>query len=89
MLNEEFTVSEETLLCAFTYALGRKNYIVSTVVRDVSENADQISSQTRRTMIKAINDKWAVNALGNKNDQTQWVQLLQQLREIESESQLV
>lgn len=89
MINEEFTVSEETLLCAFNYALGRRNYVVSTIVRDISENVETLSSQSRRTMIKAINDKWAVNALGHQNDQRQWVQLLKQLKDIESESQLL
>jgi len=89
ILDDEFTVSEETLLCAFSYALGRKTYVVGIVVRDIQENAELISSQSRRTMIKEINDKWAVNALGHENDRRQWVQLLKQLQEIESESQLI
>jgi len=89
ILDDEFTVSEETLLCAFKYTIGRKNYAVGTVVRDIAENAEVVSSDARRTIIKEIHDRWAVNALGHENDRRLWVQLLKQLQEIESESQLI
>lgn len=68
MLDDEFTVSEETLACAFEYAVGRKSYVVSSVVRDILENAELLSSQTRQTMIKRISERWQVNELGHDND---------------------
>lgn len=89
MLNEEFTVSEETIVCAFRYAVGRKSYVVANIVRDISENADQLSQKTRQLIIKEIKEKWHVNALGHQQDSAQWVALLHKLEEIESEGQLV
>ena len=89
MISEEFTVSENTLLAAFDYAVGRKSYVVGSVARDLQDNAAELSQKSRQYIIKQINEKWHVNALGHPADRDQWVRLLQQLKEIESESQLL
>lgn len=89
MIDEEFTVSEQTLLCAFDYAIGRKTYVVGPVVRDLQDNAELVSQKARHYMIKELNRRWQVNALGHPQDRELWVQLLHQLNEVESESQLL
>lgn len=89
MIHDEFTASEDTLLCAFRYALGKRNLVVGNIVRDLSEAAESLSSDTRQTMIKEINQKWQVNALGHENDRRQWVNLLKQLNEVEEDQKLL
>lgn len=89
MVDEEFTVSETTLLCAFDYALGRKTYVVGDVVSDLATNAELMSSKTRQYMMKKINERWQVNALGHDADRQQWVNILKQLNEIEEEQRLI
>ena len=89
MIDEEFTVSEQTLLCAFDYSIGRKTYVVGLVVRDLQDNAETMSQKARQYMIKELNRRWQINALGHDQDREQWVRLLHQLNEIESESQLL
>lgn len=83
---DEITVSEETVLCAFEYAIGRKSYVVGNVVRDILENAESLSSQTRKTMADKINQKWSADELGHASDRSQWLGLLRQLKEIEAEN---
>lgn len=86
-MDEDFTVSEETVLCAFDYALGRGSYIVSSVVRDMTENAYSLSQESRRHIIKKITDKDTYHALGHEQDAAQWHGLRDFLNEIEAESQ--
>jgi len=85
LLDDEMTVSEETLVCAFRYALGRENYVVGNVIRDMLDNAEFLSQPTRQDFIKRIQEKWQVNALGHKNDTAQWVHLLHTLEALEKE----
>lgn len=88
-MSEEYTVSEQTLLCAFDYAVGRKTYVVGAVTRDLSSNANSISQKGRQYMIKELNRRWQVNSLGHDVDREMWVRLLKQLQEIESENQML
>lgn len=89
MINDEFTVSETTLLCAFDYAIGRKTYVVGSVVRDLQSSAELISQKGRQYMIKELNRRWQINALGHDVDRELWVRLLHQLNDIESENQML
>lgn len=89
MIDDEFTISETTLLCAFDYALGRMTYVVGSVVSDITTNAELVSSKGRQYMIKKIHEKWQVNALGHDIDREQWVNLLKRLNEIEEEARLL
>lgn len=88
MFNDlEFTISEETLLCAFDYAVGRKSYVVSSVTRDLLENADLLSKPSRQHIEDEINRRWELNELGHDNDRQQWVHLLKRLREVDEEQE--
>lgn len=82
-LDEEFTVGEDTILAAFDYAIGRKTYVVSSVVRDLQDNYELLTSKSRQYMIKEIERRWEVNELGHDIDKQHWLRLLQQLKEIE------
>jgi hypothetical protein len=85
----EYTVCEGSLISAFRYALGKRNYVVGEVVSDLASNAESISSKTRQMMIKEIAEKWQVNALGHQTDTTMWVHLMQQLQGIEEKGRLL
>lgn len=89
MVQNEYTVGEDTLLAAFDYAIGRKSYIVGSVTRDLSNSAELISQKTRQYLIKKISERWQINALGHDVDRDMWVRLLKQLQEIESENQML
>lgn len=83
----EYRVSEDTLLCAFDYACGRKTYVVSHVVRDISANANELSRSARQHIIKKITEMDTFKMLGHEQDAAQWQGLRDHLNEIESEVQ--
>lgn len=87
-LDDEYVVCEETLLCAFRYAIGRQSYVVGNVIRDLSENAELLSSNTRQMMIQEINRRWKINELGHEQDRRQWVNLLKRFEEVEENAVL-
>lgn len=86
-LDDEFMVSEETLICAYRYALTHQTYGVRSVIRDICENADLLSAKARNQIIKELREHWSANTLGNSSDRAEWVKLLELLEEIESEDQ--
>lgn len=68
-------VSECTLLCAFDYAVGRMTYVVSEVTADIIDAAPKLSDRAKAHMIKEINRRDEVNALGMAMDREQWVKV--------------
>ena len=89
MLNEELVVGEKTIMCAFGYAVGRKSLTVAPIVRDIINNIDELSQPTRLKMIEVISEKYHMNALGHPYDRDQWVNLLNQLQELENGNKLL
>ena len=82
-MDDEFTVGEATLLSAFDYAIGRKTYVVSEVVRDLQDNCELMTTKGREYMIRKIEQCNRDGQLGHNIDKQQWLRLLQQLREAE------
>ena len=61
------------LLCAFRYALGRRTYIVSTVVDLVLHNWDNIPEYDKTLMKKEINEHKRMHGnIGDTMDEREW-----------------
>lgn len=75
-------VSIDTLCCAFSYALGRKTYIVSTVIRDLQHNMLTIPPETRRMMLEEISERYAIGALGDQIDVDLWLAFADRLKNV-------
>ena len=61
------------LLCAFRYALGRRTYIVSTVVDLVLHNWDNIPEHDKTLMKKEINEHKRMHGnIGDTMDENEW-----------------
>jgi len=73
-------VSETTLLCAFDYAVGRMTYVVSEVTADIIDAAPKLSDKAKAYMIKEINRRDEVNALGMSFDREAWLKVREVLR---------
>lgn len=85
-LDDEYTVCEDTLLCAFDYAIGRKSYVVANVVRDLTENAELMSRQGRNHVIANIRKHQSNDELGYEVDRQHWIRLFNYLVEINEEA---
>ena len=73
-------VSECTLLCAFDYAVGRMTYVVSEVTADIIDAAPKLSDKAKAYMIKEIDRRDSVNALGMSVDREGWYKVREALR---------
>ena len=68
---------EIILSCAFRYALGRKTYIVGTVVNEIVNNWDAIHKETRKRLQKEIKEyKEKFGDLGMECDEKEWQKIL-------------
>lgn len=72
-------VSETTLLCAFDYAIGRMTYVVSEVAQDIIDAAPKLSDKAKAYMLKEINRRDEINALGMKMDRDWWLKVREAL----------
>ena len=72
-------VSETTLLCAFDYAVGRMTYVVGEVAADIIDAAPKLSDKAKAHIIKEINRRDEVNALGMAMDRDEWVKVREAL----------
>lgn len=73
-------VSESTLISGFRYALGRMSYVVSEVAADIINAKDELSDSGKELIVKEINEKYAVNALGMEMDKKEWLKVLDALK---------
>ena len=65
------------LLCAFRYALGRRTYIVSTVVDLVLHNWDNIPKHDKILMKKEITEYKRMHGnIGDTIDELEWNKIL-------------
>lgn len=74
-------VSETTLLCAFDYAVGRMTYVVSEVTADIIDAAPRLSDKAKAYMLKEINRRDEVNALGMSMDREQWLKVREAIKQ--------
>lgn len=84
---KEIIVSEETVLCAFDYAINQKTFVVGGVVRDISQNVSVLSQNTRQSMIRKIDELRKQDGLGHHQDAAQWEGLCSELVRAELEAQ--
>jgi len=67
----------QIVFCAFRYALGRKTYIVSTVVNYLIQNwkwmTPKFQGLIHKEINKAVEEKW----IGMEMDKTQWLRVLE------------
>ena len=73
-------VTETTLLCAFDYAVGRSTYVVPEVTKDILQVADTLTDNAKFYMIKELNRRYSVNALGMEQDKKEWLKVLDALK---------
>lgn len=68
---------ELILSCAFRYALGRRTYIVNTVVSEILNNWEQINTQTLERFKKEILEhKVRYNEIGRVCDEQEWMSIV-------------
>ena len=65
------------IVCAVRYALGRRTYIVSSVVDIAKENIGIMQTNTKRAIINSI---LLTEDLGDSFDKKKWEELLMLLR---------
>lgn len=64
------------IVCAIRYALGRRTYIVSSVVDIAKKNIDIMQNNTKRAIINSIQQ---TDDLGDSFDKKEWEKLLKLL----------
>jgi len=70
-------VDEDILLfCAFRYALGRKTYVVGTIVDILKNNWNSISPSQRKLYKEEIRDAITNNRAGMDMDVDEWNKIL-------------
>ncbi len=72
MLDHEL---ETLLLCSFRYALGRRTYAVSMVVKIILDNQELLSEGLKKLMLKEIELALATDRAGMDCDRKEWVKL--------------
>lgn len=75
--NKRIEVDVDTIFAAFRYALGRKSYIVSTVVDDIVENWSLIPNKDKDLIIKEIKESIDKDCAGMQCDIEQWKRVLE------------
>jgi len=73
MNNEELNT---LIFCSFRYALGRMTYIVSSVVKIILDNWNDIDSSTKELIYKEILQAIDENRYGNQCDLVEWNKIL-------------
>lgn len=69
----KYQVSEDIILYAFRYCLGRQTYAVSDYVHEVIYLVDKFHPNTKRLMIKEINEAIEKNHIGAEIDKAEWL----------------
>jgi hypothetical protein len=69
-------VDETVLFCAFRYAIGRKTYVVSSVVDSILTNWDSISLASKELFVKEIHEYYEEGNLGHQCDIECWNKIL-------------
>ena len=78
MGNIKFKDKELVLLCAFRYALGRRTYIVSMIVKEIINNWNNIIPELQSKLkYEIINYKETYTNLGMECDEVQWNKILE------------
>lgn len=65
-----------TLVCAMRYALGRKTYVVSSVVNQIVENWHNIDQSSKEVILEEINDAINKNEAGMDCDINEWKKVI-------------
>ncbi len=71
-----FEVSEDMVMYAFRYALGRKTYAVGTVSKYLIENWHRFRQFTREQIVKEIEEAIEKGEAGMKMDIQSWKAVL-------------
>lgn len=69
----KFNQPEQVLICAFRYALGRRTYVVSEIVNELTTNWSHLSSYSKVLIRKEIIE---CNDLGAEMDKKEWAKIL-------------
>lgn len=64
------------LFCAFRYALGRRTYVVSTIIEIILENWDNIPVNRQEMFKSEIREAISKNNAGSKYDVEEWGKIL-------------
>jgi hypothetical protein len=64
------------LFCAFRYALGRRTYVVGTVINAIISEWDHMPDVTRQKFISEIKDAISKDQAGDKWDAEDWTRIL-------------
>lgn len=72
------TTDESIILsCAFRYALGRRTYVVSTIVNKILDSWDDIPQHSRDRFCKEIKEHEEMWDLGDNCDKAEWYKIIQ------------
>jgi len=73
----QFSDSKVVLVCAFRYALGRRTYVVSTLVEEILNNWELLDNHTKNLMKREIVEhKELFGNLGMSCDEDEWKKIL-------------
>lgn len=76
-MNIKLEDPESILSCAFRYALGRRTYIVSTVVSEILNNWEQINPHVLERFKKEILEhKEVYKEIGMACDEQEWMSIV-------------
>ena len=64
------------LFCAFRYALGRRTYVVSSVVDTIINNWENLATSQRYMFKKEIREAEMANDVGSTYDDQEWRRIL-------------
>lgn len=69
-------LTEDTLVCAFRYALGRRTYIVGVIAEQLIQNWKDISPNTQNLIVNEIAEAIYENRAGSEIDVQEWLQVI-------------
>lgn len=77
MKDRKFKVSENMIMWAFRYALGRRTYAVGDVVGQLKEHWNRLKPFTRNKIQEEIREAIRDRCIGDKCDSESWQEILE------------
>ena len=80
--NEPLTDYQLVLICAFRYALGRRTYVVSSVVKAIHQEWGMLQESDKELMVREILEyKTRFGQVGDVFDEDAWMSIVDRHRD--------
>ncbi len=80
------TETQDLLVCAFRYALGRRTYITATIADLLIKHKDKFDDNSIHVILRDIKRAFETNKYGMEMDKADWERVLDVLSEPEKEN---